>query len=78
MKTTFPGTCPLCGQSFPRGQLHLHIVAERPPVRQSVMDEIKATHPGWSHVLGACPGCWTSYKSQPKLKDMTAAERVYN
>jgi hypothetical protein len=63
MKTDLPGTCPLCGQSFPRGQLHLHIAAEPPIIRQSIMGQIKASHPGWSHELGACPSCWMSYKS---------------
>lgn len=63
MKTNLSGICPPCGQSFRRGQLHLHIAAEPPIIRQSIMEQIKASHPGWSHELGACPSCWMSYKS---------------
>jgi len=65
MKSLLPGVCPLCGQSFPRGQLHLHIIAEPPAIRQNIMDGIKASHPGWSHEHGACPGCWESFRSRP-------------
>jgi hypothetical protein len=65
MKSLLPGVCPLCGGSFPRGQLHLHIIAEPPGLRHNIMAKIRSSHPGWSHELGACPGCWESYRKSP-------------
>jgi hypothetical protein len=68
-----PGLCPLCGQSFPRGQLHLHIAAEQPLIRQYIMAGIKASHPGWSHEQGACPNCWDLHRGHLNAASASAA-----
>ncbi len=65
MKSLPLGVCPLCGHSFPRGQLHLHIIAEPPAIRQTIMAEITSSHPGWSHERGACADCWESHRKCP-------------
>jgi len=71
------GLCPLCGQSFPRSLLHHHIITERPERRQPIMDEIKASHPGWSHQLGACPNYWESYRHLSGVAEAAQPSRSF-
>lgn len=64
MSTKLLGTspCPLCGKPFLRIELHAHILAESPPIRDGTIKEIKARYPDWVHMHGACPRCWESYR----------------
>jgi hypothetical protein len=62
MKFNLEGACPICGKSFPRAQLHAHIIAERPESRHEIMRAIQARRPNWTHEHGICQNCWDSHR----------------
>jgi hypothetical protein len=47
MNMKLEGACPICAKSFPRAQLHSHIIAERPAMRHEIMLSIQAQNPHW-------------------------------
>ncbi len=65
MKCILEGTCPICGKSLPRAQLHAHIIAERPASRHEIMRSLQARHPAWMHEHGICQSCWDSHRPSP-------------
>jgi hypothetical protein len=74
MKTSFQGTCPICGKTFLRIELHAHILAENPPIRHATMKEITDRHPDWVLVRGACESCWQTHR---ELSQRSAASTVF-
>src|SRR2546426_10318291 len=51
------GVCPLCFETFPRGELHNHIAAERREIVEYTAKMIKAVHRKWREEEGACGRC---------------------
>ena len=56
------GVCPLCFETFPRGELHDHIATERREIVEYTLKMVKAIHPKWREEDGACEGCWEFYE----------------
>ena len=52
------GVCPLCFESFPRGELHNHITAEQREIVEYTVKMVKAIHRRWQKEDGACERCW--------------------
>jgi len=67
MNMKLEGACPICAKSFPRAQLHAHIIAERPAIRRQIMQSIQAQYPNWTHVNGICQSCWNSYRQEQQV-----------
>lgn len=60
-KTNGTGICPLCFETFPRGELHDHIATERREIVEYTLKMVKAIHPKWREEDGACERCWEFY-----------------
>ena len=56
------GVCPLCFETFPRGELHDHIAAERREIVDYTAKMVKAVHRKWREEDGACERCWDFYE----------------
>jgi hypothetical protein len=71
------GVCPLCFETFPRGELHNHIAAERREIVEYTAKMIKAVYRKWREEDGACERCWDFYEelgrfvSTPTTKPQT-------
>ncbi len=67
MSSLAENICPFCVKSFPREQLHAHIYAEDPRVRYNTLQVIRAYHPDWVEVAGACEPCWKSFRDAGRI-----------
>lgn len=67
MNTNGDGICPLCKESFPRGELHAHVVTEQREIVQYALKMIQAQHPEWAEGDGACQRCWEFYDGLGRL-----------
>ena len=56
------GVCPLCFETFPRGELHNHIATERREIVEYTTKMVKAVHRKWREEDGACERCWDFYQ----------------
>ena len=56
------GVCPLCFETFPRGELHNHIAAERREIVEYTVKTVKAVHRKWREEDGAYERCWDFYE----------------
>jgi hypothetical protein len=69
MKWNLEGTCPFCAKSFPRAQLHAHILAEPPAIRHEIMQSIQGRQPDWTHERGVCQRCWDFHRQLQQAAD---------
>ena len=52
----------MCGKTFSGAQLHFHIVAERPAIRERIIQSIQLRRPDWTHERGICRSCWELHR----------------
>src|SRR2546425_12209876 len=65
------GVCPLCFETFPRGELHDHIATERREIVEYTLKMIKAIHSQWREEDGACERCWEVYEEVGRVAIVT-------
>src|SRR5712664_3668481 len=61
-KANASGVCPLCFETFPRGDLHNPIATERREIVKYTAKMVKAVHQKWREQDGACERCWDFYE----------------
>ena len=58
-----------CNDMFFHFQLHAHVIAERPIVRQARFKTIQSMHPGWVYEHGVCQSGRAMHWDQEKERD---------